>query len=111
MICNGNDILRLAESNPFAGQSTDRGIIQFVSVLSKRRIAASAIPLNLPSTGEWGLKVLSHQNRFVLGVYRRQMKAISYLGRLEKIFGVSVTTRNWNTILAIARILKNPKGS
>jgi len=111
MICSGNDILRLAESNPFAGQPTDRGIIQFVSVLSKGRITASAIPLDLPSTGEWGLKVLSHQNRFVLGVYRRQMKAISYLGRLEKIFGVSVTTRNWNTILAIARILKNPKGS
>src|SRR6266516_2741455 len=45
MICSGNDILRLAESNPFAGQPTDRGIIQFVSVLSKGRITASAIPL------------------------------------------------------------------
>jgi uncharacterized protein (DUF1697 family) len=34
------------------------------------------------------------------------MKAISYLGHLEKIFGVPATTRNWNTMLAIARVLE-----
>jgi hypothetical protein len=34
------------------------------------------------------------------------MKAIGYLGRLEKLFGVPLTTRNWNTILAVARILR-----
>ena len=45
------------------------------------------------------------QDRFVFGMYRRQMKAISYLGQLEKVFGVPVTTRNWNTILTVARIL------
>jgi uncharacterized protein (DUF1697 family) len=37
------------------------------------------------------------------------MKAIGYLDRLEKVFGVPMTTRNWNTILAIARILKNER--
>jgi hypothetical protein len=26
------------------------------------------------------------------------MKAISYLGKIEKLLGVPVTTRNWNTI-------------
>jgi len=31
---------------------------------------------------------------------------ISILGTLEKVFGVPVTTRNWNTILAIVRILR-----
>jgi hypothetical protein len=31
-------------------------------------------------------------------MYRREMKAISYLGQLEKVFDVPVTTRNWNTI-------------
>jgi hypothetical protein len=34
------------------------------------------------------------------------MKSIGYLGRLEKVFGVSVTTRNWNTMMAIGRILR-----
>jgi hypothetical protein len=34
------------------------------------------------------------------------MKAIGYLGQLDKVFGVAATTRNWSTILAIVRILK-----
>jgi hypothetical protein len=34
------------------------------------------------------------------------MKAIRYLGELENVFGAAVTTRNWNTILSIARILE-----
>jgi len=33
--------------------------------------------------------------------------SIGYLGQLEKNFGVPLTTRNWNTISAIVRILKN----
>jgi hypothetical protein len=36
------------------------------------------------------------------------MKTITYLGQIDKLFGVPVTTRNWNTILAVVRILKSP---
>jgi len=43
--------------------------------------------------------------RFVLGLYRRQMKAISYLGKIEKLLGVPATTRNWNTIEKVVKIL------
>ena len=106
MICDGSDILRLASDDPFAGQPSAPDIVRFVSVLAKRRQPSPPVPLNFPSAGEWGLRILTCQNRFVCGLYRREMRAISYLGQLEKVFGVPVTTRNWNTILAIARILK-----
>jgi hypothetical protein len=33
------------------------------------------------------------------------MKAISYLGRLDRMFGVPLTTRNWNTLTAISQVL------
>ena len=33
------------------------------------------------------------------------MQAIGYLGRLDEIFGVPATTRNWNTMAAIAQVL------
>jgi hypothetical protein len=33
------------------------------------------------------------------------MKTIGYLGQIDKLFGPA-TTRNWNTIIAIVRILK-----
>jgi len=68
---------------------------------------APSTPTNLPSTGKWLVRVLARENRFVVGLYRRRMKAISYLGTLDRIFGVPVTTRNWNTITAIAKVLDN----
>ena len=58
-------------------------------------------------SGRWLLKILGRDDRFVFGVYRRHMKAISYLGRLDRLFGVPVTTRNWNTITAIHKVLGN----
>jgi uncharacterized protein (DUF1697 family) len=39
-------------------------------------------------------------------MYRRHMKTITYLGKLDKLFGAPATTRNWNTISTIVRILK-----
>jgi uncharacterized protein (DUF1697 family) len=107
MICGGSDILRLVSGNPFGSRSPEPGVVRFVSVLARRRPPAARIPLTMPADGAWCLKVLACEGRFVLGLYRREMRAIGYLGRLEKIFGVPVTTRNWNTILTIGRILSN----
>jgi hypothetical protein len=65
--------------------------------------------MSFPSSAKWLLKILGRDNRFVFGVYRRHMKAIGYLGTLDRLFGVPVTTRNWNTITTIARVLGNEK--
>ena len=106
MICDSSEILRLASANPFERQPTGPGVLQFVSVLAKRTRYSPTVPLVIPSAGAWGLRIFSVEGRFVLGVLRREMRAIGYLGQLEKIFGVPVTTRNWNTIVTIARTLK-----
>jgi hypothetical protein len=34
------------------------------------------------------------------------MRTISYLGQIDRLFGVPATTRSWSTIGAILRILK-----
>jgi len=105
MICNGSEILRLASADPFAGQPSGPKILQFAGVMAKRK-HLPAVPLTLPPAGAWSLKIVSVHGRIILGVCRREMKAIAYLGQLEKIVGVPVTTRSWNTILTIARTLR-----
>jgi hypothetical protein len=65
-----------------------------------------SIPIALPSNGQWFLRLIASQKQFVFGVYRRHLKTIGYLGQLDKLFGVPATTRNWNTIDTIVRILK-----
>jgi len=77
-----------------------------VSILSKAGRVRVSMPITLPPSGKWFLRVIGSNNRFVFGVYRRHMKTIGYLGQVDKLFGVPVTTRNWNTIVAIVRILK-----
>jgi len=105
MICQGRDIVRLTARNHFAGQPVGPNVVRFVSILSKRRRPAISTPISFPSTGKWLLKILATENRFVFGLYRRHMKVIGYLGRLDRLVGGPVTTRNWNTIVAVAKVL------
>ena len=107
IICPARDIIKLALKDPFAGQSSDPNITRFVNVLAKRLPSPPPLPLCLPSDDDWLLKIIAIENRFVLGLYRRQMKAIGYLGKVEKLLGVPATTRNWNTIEKVAKILTN----
>jgi uncharacterized protein (DUF1697 family) len=108
MLCRGSDLLRLASLDPFAGLRSSPDVVQFVSILAKAHQPSSPLPLRLPPTGEWGLKIFGQQGRFIFGVYRRTMRAITYLGQLDMVFGVPATTRNWNTISAIVRLLEFP---
>jgi hypothetical protein len=43
----------------------------------------------------------------VYGVYRRHMKTIGCLGQIDRLFGAPTTTRGWNTILSVLRILQS----
>jgi uncharacterized protein (DUF1697 family) len=106
MICPARDLIKLVSKDPFSRQPSGPDITRFVSVLHKRPRALPALPLSLPSDDDWLLKIIAIQDRFVLGLYRRQMKAISYLGKVEKLLGVPLTTRNWNTIEKVAKILR-----
>jgi uncharacterized protein (DUF1697 family) len=106
MICPARDISKLASRDPFSRQPSGANITRFVSVLAKRLRALPPLPLSLPSDDDWLLKIIAIQDRFVLGLYRREMKAISYLSQIEKRLGVPVTTRNWNTIEKVAEILR-----
>jgi len=105
IICQGREILRMISQDPFAGQPVRPDIVRFVSVLAKRPRSEPSMPLSLPSSGKWLLRILGRKDRFVFGMYRRHMKVIQYLGTTDRLFDVPVTTRNWNTITAIAKVL------
>lgn len=106
LICQGREIVRLASRRPFAGQPARPEIVRFVSFLSRRPRTAPPLPIRFPARGRWLMKILARESRFVFGVYRRNMKVIGYLGALDRLFGVPVTTRNWNTITAIVGVLR-----
>ena len=106
VLCEGRDLMRLEMENPFGPEPCPSDVVRFVSILSKAGRVGTSIPITLPPRGKWLLRVVASKNRFVFGMYRRHMKTIGYLGQVDKLIGAPATTRNWNTIMAIVRILK-----
>lgn len=104
VVCDGRDLLRIERENPFGDEPSRPDVVRFVTILSKS--APTFTPLALPAEGEWLVRTLEARDRFVFGMYRRNMKTIGYLGQLDKRYGAEATTRNWNTIAQIVRILK-----
>ncbi len=110
VLCDGRDLVRLETENPFAAEAVTPDVVRFVSILSQAGGVRAPLPVTFPSDGEWLVRVMAAEGQFVFGMYRRHMKTIGYLGQIDKLFGVPATTRNWNTIMAIARVLKTRRG-
>jgi uncharacterized protein (DUF1697 family) len=106
ILCDGRDLVRLEKENPFDPESRAADVVRFVSILSKAGGVRASLPVMFPSDGQWLVHVMACEKQFVFGMYRRHMKTIGYLGQIDKLYGVPATTRNWNTITAIVRILK-----
>jgi uncharacterized protein (DUF1697 family) len=106
VMCDGRDLLRLETQNPFTDEPSPSDVVRFVSILSKPDGLRASLPVAFPSDEAWLVRVIASDGQFVFGMYRRHMKTIGYLGQVDKLFGVPATTRNWNTIIAIIRILK-----
>lgn len=105
IICSGRDIKQLISGEFFADEPERPDITRFVTVLARASRSKPPMPMIFPAGGEWHLKIVATKGRFLIGVYRRDMKAIDYLGKLDRVFGSPATTRNWNTMMAIARVL------
>ena len=106
VLCDGRDLMRLETENPFAAEPSPSDVVRFVSILAKAGGVRVSLPVTFPSDGEWLVQVIASDGQFVFGMYRRHMKTIGYLGQIDKLFGVPATTRNWNTMVAIVRILQ-----
>jgi uncharacterized protein (DUF1697 family) len=104
--CDGADLIRLEMENPFGAEPSRPDIVRFVSILSKPGRGKASLPIALPEGEEWFVRIIGSKNRLVFGVYRRHMKTIGYLGQIDELFGAPATTRSWNTILSVLRILK-----
>src|SRR5207249_3251652 len=104
--CDASDLVRLEIDNPFGTEPARADVVQFVSILSKASHCKPSFPIALPEDGDWFVRIIGSKNRLVFGIYRRHMKTIGYLGRIDGLFGAPATTRSWNTILSVLRILK-----
>ena len=109
--CTASELLQFELENPFGAKSSGAksaspDVVQFVSILSKTGRGKVPLPAVIPQSGEWFVRIMGSKKRLVFGHYRRHMKTIGYLGRIDELFGAPATTRSWSTICSVLRILK-----
>jgi uncharacterized protein (DUF1697 family) len=104
--CDGTDLIRLEDESPFGSEPSPPEVVRFVSILAKAGHGKASVPIAFPESGEWFVRIIGSRDRLVFGVYRRHMKTIGYLGQIDELFGAPATTRSWNTILSVLRVLK-----
>src|SRR5688572_3223041 len=94
-VCDGRDITKLIDSDPFAGERARPDVVRFISVLTRSPRVKPSLPMTLPPRGTWLVKIIARDGCFIVGQYRRHMRTIGHLGQVDGVFGVPVTTRNW----------------
>ncbi len=106
-LCDGRDLIRLEMESPFGTEPSQPDVVRFVSILSRASQNKPSLPIAFPAGEEWFVRVMGSKDRLVFGVYRRHMRTIGYLGRIDQLFGVPAATRSWSTMLSVLRILKD----
>ena len=105
MICPAKEIVDLARENPFAGEAAEE-TEAYVTVMAKRPATLPKLPIYAPSEEKWEIKVVRIIGTAVLSLRRKLKDGRLYPNQIiEKKYGVATTTRNWNTIQKVAKIL------
>ncbi|HLF06282.1 MAG TPA: DUF1697 domain-containing protein [Thermoplasmata archaeon] len=103
---SGKEIARLVDSRPFDDQPAREDIKWQVSFLKSEGKILPTLPLVSPAGSDWRVNAFKLAGRDLLSRYRVVEGKPFDINRLvEKEFGVSATTRTWNTVLAIGRLL------
>ena len=106
MICDARNILALAKARPFADEKLDRDRRAFLTVVAKAPERLPRLPINAPATDPWQVKVIAVSGNLVLSLWHRAGSRLLYPNEVvEKAFVTPATTRSWNTIETIVKIV------
>lgn len=106
VIVTGRELLQLVATEPFGRRAPASNEQRFLTVLVGRPRRIPTLPVTIPPAATWQVKIVSRSGRFVTSVWRRQAGTLLYPNvAIEKLIGPA-TTRNWNTIRAICKILQ-----
>jgi uncharacterized protein (DUF1697 family) len=107
MICRGKELLELVEAEPFADVEEVGDAKRYVTILAKKPRTPPSLPLFKPEGDEWQVQVIGVIGSFAISLHRRVGKRLIYPNEVvEKHLAVAATTRNWNTVETICKVLE-----
>ena len=104
MICSAHELLALARGSWFDDALPAASVGRFVSVLQRGPRLKPRLPLEQPAGKNWEIQIIAITGRFALSI-RRPGKTYSN-AVVEKRLSIPATTRSWNTIETICKVLE-----
>jgi uncharacterized protein (DUF1697 family) len=101
------EILELVRSRPFAGVTFSKDLRGWVAVLAKPPRTKPALPRSVPEGKAWSVRFDRVEGAFALGLSRRRPGVSVFPNKVvEDSLGVRATTRWWETIERIAKLIE-----
>ena len=106
-ILPAREILALARSEPFPRVAFSKDLRGWVAVLCRRPSARPALPIATPAGKSWCVRFDRVEGSFALGLWQRRPAGFVFPNQIvEKALGVPATTRWWETILRLAKLIE-----
>tara|TARA_R110000850_G_scaffold30630_1_gene84147 strand:- start:17647 stop:18192 length:546 start_codon:yes stop_codon:yes gene_type:complete len=104
VVRNGEEVHKMVSSAPFKEVETHKNIRLYVTFINETLIEN---PLDLPWVSSDGaFHIIGFTDSEVISYLNvSKTKTTDAMNILEKTYGKHVTTRNWNTVLKIAKLL------
>ncbi|HET8838488.1 MAG TPA: DUF1697 domain-containing protein [Flavobacteriaceae bacterium] len=103
MLRSAEEIKKLIDMEPFKKEEIDKSTRLYITFLNKKNTSELELPY---ASAENDFRILHKTEREVFSVLNIETtKSVDAMAFLEKEFGKDVTTRNWNTILKLGKLL------
>ena len=97
---------------PFTGVRIAKNQRAWVAVLCGKPKALTDLPLIVPAGKLWSVRFERVEGVFAHGLWQRQLKGFVFPSQVvEKALGVRVTTRWWETIERVAKLIESTRTS
>jgi uncharacterized protein (DUF1697 family) len=106
MICSAKEIVDLVRDNPLRNEKTGRDRRVFLTVMSAAPAKLPKLPIYAPNRKNWEVSLAWIRGTLALSLWQRLRDNPLYPNQIvEKQFGVRTTTRTWDTIEKVAKVL------
>lgn len=97
MVRPAREIRALVNDKPFDGVEFTKDLRGWVGVLGAKPKISPTLPFIVAPGGEWALRMDRVDGHFAYGLWRRTNKMTIPANQVEKVLGVPVTVRWWET--------------
>lgn len=103
VVRSGEGMKQLINSDPFSGIVVTKEIRLYLSFLKTEPKETPAIPWQ---TDDCAFRILDYRDATVISMLDlSKTKTADGMKALEEFFGKNITTRNWNTVIKIGKLL------